>query len=206
MRRNWWGEESWREQTMSQSNDQWSQAIALASALGVSIAVALCLVGASAVAVGLCSAAEGYVDNTLRETIDEPAIGSVVYCDLALYVEHSGIYVGNGDIVHLDGGGLIEQCDPRRFRERLKGKNPTRSIYSLCAGTSPIGHQEAADHARSLIGSRIDYRLLWRNCHKFTASCLLQSESPWYATSFKGLKYVAWNQLQAGTWRVWDLS
>lgn len=34
--------------------------------------------------------------------------GTPVYCKLAGYVEHSGIYIGGGDIVHLNGNGEIE--------------------------------------------------------------------------------------------------
>lgn len=45
------------------------------------------------------NAFESVVDNYMRDTISEPAIGSIVYCDLFLgYCEHSGIYIGNDEI------------------------------------------------------------------------------------------------------------
>lgn len=51
---------------------------------------------------------ESIIDNVFRAHTS-PVIGSVVYCDLLFgYAEHSGIYVGDDKIVHLDGSGLIE--------------------------------------------------------------------------------------------------
>ena len=32
----------------------------------------------------------------------KPKIGSIVYCNLAIVVEHTGIYVGDGKIVHVN--------------------------------------------------------------------------------------------------------
>ncbi|MNP65712.1 hypothetical protein D3C76_1613310 [compost metagenome] len=57
---------------------------------------------------------EGIVD-ACRDSV-LPEIGSVVYCDLALgYMDHSGIYVGNGRIAHLAGTGRIELVSPKKF-------------------------------------------------------------------------------------------
>ena len=45
--------------------------------------------------------AEGIID-ACRDQV-QPEIGSVLYCDLAFgYMEHSGIYIGNRQIVHLN--------------------------------------------------------------------------------------------------------
>ncbi len=53
--------------------------------------------------------AESFIDNVFRDKVDEPAIGSVVYCDLvAGFADHSGIYIGNNEIVHLNGDGWVE--------------------------------------------------------------------------------------------------
>jgi len=54
---------------------------------------------------------EGFVDYVFRDHV-RPKIGSVVYCDLWM-VEHSGIYIGNNRIVHLDGSGKIEIVTPK---------------------------------------------------------------------------------------------
>jgi cell wall-associated NlpC family hydrolase len=59
-----------------------------------------------------------------------PVVGSVVYCDLALTTEHSGIYVGENQIVHLDGDGDIQIVSPDDFLARLDGFNLAMSSYS----------------------------------------------------------------------------
>jgi len=45
-----------------------------------------------------------------------PRVGSLLYCDLARsVVQHSRIYIGNQQIVHLDGSGLIEIVSLQNF-------------------------------------------------------------------------------------------
>ena len=45
-----------------------------------------------------------------------PEMGSIVYCDLALgYAEHSGVHVGAGQIIHLNGQGKIEMVSVEDF-------------------------------------------------------------------------------------------
>ena len=41
-----------------------------------------------------------FIDSTLRDHV-QPMPGSVLYCDLWVAVEHSGIYVGNGKIANI---------------------------------------------------------------------------------------------------------
>ena len=72
--------------------------------------------------------AQSFFDNVFRD-LALPTRGSVVYCDLALStVEHTGIYVGDNKIVHLDGSGLIEVVTPEKFLQRLDGWNTAMSI------------------------------------------------------------------------------
>ena len=48
-----------------------------------------------------------------------PAIGSLVYCNLGVVAEHSGIYVSRNKIVHLSGDGHIEKVSAKKHCERL---------------------------------------------------------------------------------------
>jgi len=58
---------------------------------------------------------ESIVDNTFRDKVKESKIKSVVYCDLFFgFAEYSGIYVGNNEIVHLNGKGKIEIVNPKQ--------------------------------------------------------------------------------------------
>lgn len=75
----------------------------------------------------------------------EPVPGSVVYCDLgAGFIEHSGIYIGNGRIVALERDGRIIDRTPEGF---MKG-TPAFGIYVSCSGDHAVGSRKAAERAR----------------------------------------------------------
>ena len=59
----------------------------------------------------------------------QPAIGSIVYCNLLIAVEHTGIYVGNNKIVHLDGEGIVKLVSTKEFCQRLGGFNPANTVF-----------------------------------------------------------------------------
>ena len=48
-----------------------------------------------------------FMDSTLREKVT-PVAGSVLYCDLWVAVEHSGIYVGDGNISNIEVEGMAK--------------------------------------------------------------------------------------------------
>lgn len=150
------------------------------------------------------SLAESFIDNVIRDKVTEPAIGSVVYCDLAGgHAEHSGIYVGHRQIVHLDGSGLIETVSPAQFLERLSGANIAITIYVSCRGPDPVGSPIVAQRAKSKIGSRRQYNLLRDNCHQFSSGCLNGTFDN--ADNFMVLlKSRCADVLRANTWRSWD--
>jgi hypothetical protein len=146
---------------------------------------------------------KSFVDNVIRDKVSSPAIGSVLHCDL-LNVEHSGIYVGNGLIVHLDGSGVIEYVKPKEFLERLGGFNTAISIYVSCKNGSPVGSAEAANRAKSMVGKKRNYNLVMDNCHQFTAGCLSGNfENP--CNFFTFLEDETRRRLGSNEWRVWDL-
>lgn len=148
----------------------------------------------------LWNLAESFIDNVIRDMVDEPAIGSVVYCDLIFgFAEHSGIYIGNDEIVHLNRYGDIEIIDSDEF---LEGATAI-SIYVSCDGDSPVGCLEVAKRAKSMVGDGRNYNFLLDNCHQFTAGCLLDD--------FENSSVFLWmlkddckEVLDADTWRVWD--
>lgn len=148
---------------------------------------------------------ESFVDNVIRDKVSSPTIGSVVYCDLAAgLAEHSGIYVGNNHIVHLNGDGSIERVTPQQFMDRLDGWNTAISIYVSCNNGSPVGSRDAAKLAESKIGHQRDYNLIFDNCHQFSAGCLTGNfENSCNLFSF--LKDEVRNKIGGDEWRVWDL-
>ncbi len=149
------------------------------------------------------------IDNGIRTTVDEPAIGSVVYCDLAFStVEHSGIYVGNNKIVHLNGDGIVEKVTAKKFLARLDGFNTAITIMTSCDGSTPIGSKAVAKRAKKKVGTKLGYKLLEKNCHAFCISCLINDfdylHSMTAGGGFSSLIDTAENVLSADDWRAWD--
>lgn len=114
-------------------------------------------------------------------TLVEAKRGAVVYCDLiGDYAEHSGIYVGNGQIVNLEGDGKIRKVT---FKEFIKGTTG-EMIYVSCKGGKSVGSDKVANRALSMVGKSRDYNMIMDNCHQFTAGCL--------TGDFKGAKNFLW--------------
>lgn len=151
----------------------------------------------------LANLAESMVDNVFRDPVN-PVVGSVVYCDLAFgFAEHSGIYIGNGEIAHLDGSGRIEIVDPYTFTDRLDGSNSAISIYVSCAGVNPVGAKSVAARARRMVGKKRSYSILFDNCHQFTSGCLTGDFSN--ADNFLWLlKLSSTNRIKSDSWRCWE--
>ncbi len=147
------------------------------------------------------SLGESILDNTLRGKAT-PVAGSILYCDLALYVEHSGIYLGKGEIAHQDGTGAIEIVSPKAFLGRLGGWNNAYSIYVSCSGEEAVGTASIASRARVMVGRSRKYNLILDNCHQFVSGCI--------TGNFENSDRFLWmlkrrveQQLGATTWRVW---
>ena len=144
------------------------------------------------------------IDKHLRDKV-KPRVGSVVYCDLAVFAEHSGIYEGKGRIAHLDGSGRIEIVTARQFLKRLGGLNPADSIYVSCDDEGAIKASKVAKRAREMEGGERPYNVILDNCHQFTSGCLTGDFEN--ADNFLWmLKHTAEQKLDVTNWRLWDLT
>ncbi|MBL8434820.1 MAG: hypothetical protein JNL99_07770 [Zoogloea sp.] len=160
--------------------------------------------GGALIAGTTTSQAMRLIDKHLRDKV-KPRVGSVVYCDLAVFAEHSGIYVGKGRIAHLDGSGRIEIVTARQFLKRLGGLNPADSIYVSCDDEGAIKASKVAKRAREMEGGERPYNVILDNCHQFTSGCLTGDFEN--ADNFLWmLKHTAEQKLGATTWRLWDLT
>lgn len=147
---------------------------------------------------------ESIVDNLIREKVN-PVVGSIVYCDLAAgQAEHSGIYIGNNRIVHLNGDGVIESVTPDKFMNRLDGLNTAISIYVSCHKGQAVGNLEVAERAKRQIGRKRDYSLIFDNCHQLTSGCLSGNFDN-SCNFFTFLKDEVCDIIGGDEWRVWDL-
>ncbi len=159
-----------------------------------------------------------FIDSAFREKI-LPVPGSVLYCDLWVAVEHSGIYIGDGKISNIVVDGLAEsvvKCsDPRDFTSKsVLG----RKIYVSCDHYGAVGHPSVACGAKKHVGERAFYGLIVNNCHDFSRKCVncvdLDSslwEGMWstfpvetWEPTLGRLKGTAWKKLGATKWRLWD--
>lgn len=142
---------------------------------------------------------DSFVDNVIRDKV-QPEIGSVVYCDLLFgYAEHSGIYIGDGEIVALEKDGRIVARSASGFMDGTTAI----SIYVSCHDGHAVGSEAAARRAREMIGSHRDYNVILDNCHQFTAGCLTGNFEN--SNNFLWmLKDKSQQILGSDEWRVWD--
>ena len=146
---------------------------------------------------------ERFLENKIKLQSGLPVPGTPVYCNLALVAEHTGIYIGDNKIVHLNGDGRIEAVTPRVFVNRLDGINPAVSIYFAAVGGKAVGTQKIADRARAMIGKRRDYNVLLDNCHQFTCGCLSGDfENP--CNYFTLVQAEIWSRFGIFSWKEWD--
>lgn len=146
---------------------------------------------------------EKFLENKIKQQSALPVPGTPVYCNLALVAEHTGIYIGDNKIVHLNGNGRIEAVTPRVFVNRLDGINPAVSIYFAAVGGKAVGTQKIADRARAMIGKRRDYNVLLDNCHQFTCGCLSGDfENP--CNYFTLVQAEIWSKFGIFSWKEWD--
>lgn len=148
---------------------------------------------------------ESFVDNVCRDTVSSPVMGSVLYCDIVFgLAAHSGIYIGENTIIHLDGDGTVTTATPSEFLDRLDGLNTAMSIYVSCNNTTPVGCEEVALRSIEALGDKRDYNILFDNCHQFTAGCLSGDFDDNAANFLWILKMEAEKHINADSWRVWD--
>lgn len=162
-----------------------------------------------------------FVDNTFRNKV-APVPGSVLYCDLWVAVEHSGIYIGNGNISNIVVDGLAESTVCRSNPQRFTSKSLLgRKIYVSCDRNGAVGHPTVARGADAHVGERAFYGLVIKNCHQFSSKCVNYADvvvadaSLWdqalsmlavetWEPTLLSLKSAAKKKLGATKWRLWD--
>jgi len=174
---------------------------------------------AAAIPIGI-KAIKYFMDSTIRDKVT-PVVGSVLYCDLCVAAEHSGIYVGNGNISNIEVEGMAEsavrRCSPTSFTSKsILGQK----IYVSCNKHGAVGDDIVADYANDQVGERSFYGLVFKNCHQFSQKCVEKSSqltnTSWLETAsamlspdtweptIGALKQAARKNLGATKWRLWD--
>jgi uncharacterized protein with von Willebrand factor type A (vWA) domain len=158
-----------------------------------------------------------FIDSTFRDKVT-PVAGSVLYCDLWVAVEHSGIYVGDGKISNIVVDGLAESevqlSSPHSFTSK---STLGRKIYVSCDKHGAVGDDSVAYGANEHVGERAFYGLVIKNCHQFSTKCVnyagrsvggswdwLSLDVETWEPTMQVLKNAARQQLGATKWRLWD--
>ena len=161
-----------------------------------------------------------FIDSTFRDQVT-PEPGSVLYCDLWVAVEHSGIYLGDGAIANIVVDGLAESTVCRSSPHSFTSKSTLgRKIYVSCDSHGAVGHPVVARGADAHVGERAFYGLVIKNCHQFSSKCVNYVDydagfSLWegllamlpgdtWEPTMANLKSAARKKLGASKWRLWD--
>lgn len=136
----------------------------------------------------------------------DPVPGSIVCCDLAVAVDHSGVYIGDGKIIHRDGDGYLACVDKDTFLRRLDGWNPAVSVFVACKGGEPVGSQDVvrrAIYALTNLKHSQGYNLITKNCHQFCQYCLTgKVNNGAFDFTFSNLESVLHHLFSVDSWRV----
>lgn len=164
-----------------------------------------------------------FIDSQFRTHVI-PTEGSVVYSDLYVGAEHSGIYVGDGQISNIVVESLITADSQVRLSSPSDFTSKSilgRKIYVSCDKHGAVGDDAVASGAMSHVGEKSFYGLIFKNCHTFSTKCVNYSsrkptffekvtnrfyayfEGEWEAT-IRLLKATARDKLGATKWRLWD--
>ena len=159
-----------------------------------------------------------FIDNYFRDKVT-PVAGSVLYCDLWVLVEHSGIYTGDGKISNIVVEGLaesqVQHSDARDFTSKSK---LGRKIYVSSDNHGAVGHKAVSAGALGHLGERSFYGLVVKNCHQFSEKCVNYANIGYHGGLLSGLseinetweptigalKSAARKKLGATKWRLWD--
>ena len=152
-----------------------------------------------------------------------PVEGSVLYTDLYFFVEHSGVYVGDGKISNIKVNNLFKGNSSVKISnaEEFMEKGFRKKIYVSSNERGAVGNINVSNYALSRVGDKRHYNLFLKNCHTFCSRCLDESDrnistnlaeefidhisdDVWERT-IKALKKKAKKKLGATKWYIWDL-
>ena len=127
---------------------------------------------------------DSFVKNVFCDVV-KPRIGSVLKVALPLGADHTGIYIGDDEIVevtNIDGVATVQIVSAEEFIEGDGLARIGTFIYVACkqdrdGNCIAMGSTDIADRARAAVGQTSGYNLVFNNCHMFVEYCITGKKS-----------------------------
>ena len=140
-----------------------------------------------------------FIDSHFRAKVT-PELGSVLYCDLWIAAEHSGIYVGEGKIANIVVTGFAEgQVQLSHAADFTSKSTIGRKIYVSSRGQYAVGDEAVAWGAMKHKGQKSFYGLMIKNCHQFSSKCVVD-----YAGYESSILDKLWNEISGFVSLEWE--
>ncbi len=123
--------------------------------------------------------------------LSQVPVGALVVCEIFHLFEHTGIYIGEGQIVELQGTGLVRSVSVKRFMDNRSGEE---LMVACDSRGQPFASPVAAERASNQIFTYQEYDLIQNNCHRFSGHCYTGLH--WPVTSFFDLRQVLEQQFR----------
>ena len=94
--------------------------------------------------------------------------GAVVACEIYELFEHSGICIGEQQLVELHGSGLVRVVSETRFLAQRSGE--VIQVFVNSQGDI-LHHPHCGERAAAMVYQSIPYDVIAHNCHRFTFYC-----------------------------------
>lgn len=102
--------------------------------------------------------------------------GSIVVVSLGLFFDHTGIYIGNNEVIELFGNGHIRSIsfDHFLFGGEEKGDFSPRTgldVFTATYKNKVIHSEDIKNRAIQLKNKKIEYNIFKNNCHMLSGYC-----------------------------------
>lgn len=121
--------------------------------------------------------------------------GAIVFCELGINLQHTGIYIGNNKIIELNGDGYIKKVSIREFLNSSELRTGNILYTFTDCEKNIIQNSNAIKRAKSRLGEKLEYNIAIENCHKFTYGCIT-GEFDNFVVTFDSLKSFLQNYLK----------
>ncbi len=114
--------------------------------------------------------------------------GCILKTDLDIFIEHSGIYLGDGQVAEFNHSGYVSQVSLKEF---CGGAFTGITIYTAIDKKGETLHDPLwLKRARDQLGRHHKYWLTDTNCHNFVISCIQDSFDNNKCWTFSDLKII----------------